>query len=164
MIKGFIIGLLMVFSANTFAFESEFAEQGVPDTEIHCLALNMYFEARNQGNEGMLAVAFVTLNRMNSKVYPDTYCGVVTNGYNPFRRDCHFSWFCDGMPDVPLEREAWDQAQTMARWFVYQHEYLEDPTDGADHYHATYVNPWWGKEQFETVAIGDHIFYRLYNL
>jgi spore germination cell wall hydrolase CwlJ-like protein len=30
---------------------------------------------------------------------------------------------------------------------------------GADHYHATSVNPYWAKSMKKTVAIGNHIFY-----
>jgi spore germination cell wall hydrolase CwlJ-like protein len=35
-----------------------------------------------------------------------------------------------------------------------------DPTGGADHYHATYVNPYWAPRMTRTVQIGAHIFYK----
>jgi spore germination cell wall hydrolase CwlJ-like protein len=33
-------------------------------------------------------------------------------------------------------------------------------TNGADHYHADYVNPYWAKSMTVTVKIGRHIFYK----
>ena len=33
-------------------------------------------------------------------------------------------------------------------------------TGGADHYHATYVKPYWAKSLTKTVQIGRHIFYK----
>ena len=32
--------------------------------------------------------------------------------------------------------------------------------EGATHYHADYVQPWWAKKMEKTVKLGDHIFYR----
>jgi spore germination cell wall hydrolase CwlJ-like protein len=47
------------------------------DKEIRCLAKNIYFEARNEPTLGQIAVAFVTLNRVDSNQFPDTICTVV---------------------------------------------------------------------------------------
>lgn len=33
-------------------------------------------------------------------------------------------------------------------------------TNGADHYHADYVNPYWAKSLVKTTKIGRHIFYK----
>ena len=49
--------------------------------EVNCLALNIYHEARNQPFMGKLAVGFVTLNRVKSKEFPNTVCGVVKQGF-----------------------------------------------------------------------------------
>ncbi|HIE75488.1 MAG TPA: cell wall hydrolase, partial [Gammaproteobacteria bacterium] len=53
--------------------------------EVGCLALNIYHEARGESHDGQVAVAAVTLNRMQSASYPDTVCGVV---WQPHQ----FSW------------------------------------------------------------------------
>lgn len=42
-----------------------------------CLALNIFYEARGEPNIGKYAVAEITMNRVMSKKYPDTMCGVV---------------------------------------------------------------------------------------
>ena len=48
--------------------------------ELTCLAQNIYFEARSEPLEGKLAVAHVVMNRVASRYFPDTVCGVVQDG------------------------------------------------------------------------------------
>jgi spore germination cell wall hydrolase CwlJ-like protein len=48
---------------------------GVKD--IQCLARNIFYEAGNQPEEGMVAVGLVTLNRADDPNYPSSVCGVV---------------------------------------------------------------------------------------
>ena len=43
----------------------------IHQSERECLALNMYFEARNQDWEGIIAVGLVTLNRVADSRFPD---------------------------------------------------------------------------------------------
>ena len=52
----------------------------VDTDEKICLARNIYHEARNQGIEGMYAVAYVTINRMKIDAYPNSICKVVYQG------------------------------------------------------------------------------------
>ena len=68
--------------------------------ELRCLAENIYFEARAESMKGKIAVGNVTRNRLESKKFPNTYCGVIKQGYRPGKRNCQFSWFCDGKPDT----------------------------------------------------------------
>jgi len=42
-----------------------------------CLALNVYFEARNQDTDGQILVAEVTMNRVADDRFPDEVCAVV---------------------------------------------------------------------------------------
>ena len=44
----------------------------VPEKEVKCLAKNIYFEARDQKVKGQIAVALVTINRVNSKRFPNS--------------------------------------------------------------------------------------------
>ena len=62
--------------------------------QAKCLADNMYFEARNQGTAGIIAVSNVVLNRVKSKDYPNTICEVVRQG--PHRE----SWRKNGVYPV----------------------------------------------------------------
>ena len=82
----------------------------VDEKELLCMAKNIFFEAAIESTAGKLAVAQVTLNRVNSKYYPNTVCGVVYEGLHyttsnglqlPVRDRCQFSWYCDGKGDEP---------------------------------------------------------------
>ncbi len=140
--------------------------------ETTCLALNIYFEARDQVTKGQIAVALVTINRVNSKQFPDTICKVVkhTNRKNGkiVINMCHFSWFCDGMSDVPKDEIAWKVALTIARAMlelpgVHIKNYGErwkvsDFLNGATHYHRKDVDPYWNRNMLVVATIGDHIF------
>lgn len=135
---------------------------------IVCLALNAYFEARNQPLTGQIAVTQVVMNRVESEYFPDTACEVIYQGptrpqWNnpdldiPVRHRCQFSWYCDGKSDEPKDQEAWEMAVQVA-WGVY-HEQVQDLVDGSLWYHAYYVTPGWVSQKSERARIGDHIFY-----
>ena len=68
--------------AKTILFQ-EVNETGIPNSkhrEMVCLAENIYFEARAESIEGKAGVANVTRNRVNSTLFPNTYCDVVYQG------------------------------------------------------------------------------------
>ncbi len=132
---------------------------------VVCLALNVYHEAKNQPMIGQIAVAQVVMNRVEDDRYPDDVCSVVEQGptYSwtedfPIRNRCQFSWCCDGKSDVPKDELSWLYARVVAYNVLY--DYHKDNTDGATHYHANYVRPWWSKHYDKTVTHGSHIFYK----
>jgi len=125
--------------------------------ELHCLALNVYFEARSETQTGKIAVAMVTLNRAGHRQFPDTVCGVVRQGGSEARYRCQFSWYCDGKDDEPRRDGLWRQAQEVARKVVFTR--VEDPTGGALFFHATHVNPDWSRRLRRTTRIGGHVYY-----
>lgn len=129
------------------------------EKEVDCLALNMYHEARDQGNAGLIAVAHVTLTRVKSWRFKDTYCSVIKDGYVPGRLDCHFSWYCDGKSDKPKEKGTYQTIRYLARWFILNNEYVIDPTGGATHYHKRTIVPWWVASMEYRGAVKDHLFY-----
>lgn len=122
-----------------------------------CLALNVYHEARDQGPIGEMAVAHVVLNRVESNKFPNSICGVVSQGGYQRRNRCQFSWYCDGKSDKPFDEKSWARAQEVAKAALTDGS--EDPTDGALYYHAHYVSPKWAKSFRLTATIGDHNFY-----
>ena len=140
-------------------------------TEATCLAKNMYYEARNQGLAGQLAVSLVVMNRVKDSRYPNTVCGVVEQGptreswkkngtFYPIKNRCQFSWYCDGKSDDPKEPTTYKRLLDLALVLVYDDIQIVDFTEGATHYHADYVYPAWRKSKTKTVEIADHIFYR----
>jgi len=152
----------------------------VPETEpsAECLAMNMYHEARGQGVGGALAVSFVVFNRIRDSRFPNTVCQVIKQGplreswktrqtknpndakFFPIKDRCQFSWWCDGLSDVPKDKETYDRLLNIANGMIRKEYTLIDITDGATFYHADYVKPSWAKTKIRTIEIGDHIFYR----
>ena len=134
------------------------AQAGVNHAEEqNCLALNIYFEARSEPDEGKRAVAHVVLNRVSDPMFPSTICQVVRQGGERIKHRCQFSWWCDGRSDRPAKGEVWDGAKALARSVYWGHS--QDPTDGAMWYHADYVSPSWGAHFKRGPKIGRHIFY-----
>ena len=118
--------------------------------EIHCLALNVYHEARSEPDQGKFAVAQVTLNRVRSSRYPDSICKVV------WQRG-QFSWTRDGRSDWPRELRAWKEALWVAT-AAYDFNPL-NLVGRATHYHAVYVQPYWSASHRRVGRVGRHIFY-----
>jgi spore germination cell wall hydrolase CwlJ-like protein len=55
------------------------------------------------------------------------------------------------------------KAKSHSRWgeaFLITMDSATNFTDGADHYHADYCNPYWNKHMKVTAIIGRHIFYK----
>lgn len=114
-------------------------------TEFNCLAENIYYEARSESTEGQLAVAAVTLNRVEDDRWPDTICEVV-------EQKSQFSWV--GNVHEKPRGKAWRKAQEVALQALGDKNRLE-----ATHFHATYVSPEWATKKKKVTKIGNHIFY-----
>jgi len=127
--------------------------------QVTCLADNIYFEAGHEPVKGQKAVAFVTINRLQTGNYANDICGVV---YQKTGGTCQFSWYCEGnitnkrltVRDTAL----YNRIRELAIDIVVNFERHSDVTDGATYYHADYVNPGWKLEKVD--QIGRHIFYR----
>lgn len=133
-----------------------------PDTEeVECLALNIYFEARSETIEGQIAVAQVTLNRVNSDHFPDTVCDVVWQK----RPTPQFSWTQDGKSDEPKNSSAYEIAEAIALVSMMTDGILPNVVDDSLFYHADYADDNWFSNNLEVVTVvGDHIFYRIPSL
>lgn len=128
--------------------------------EVQCLAENIYFEAGSESFEGKLAVAQVTLNRVNSGKFPSTVCGVVKqkdiiNGVMV----CQFSWFCQQVYSRVKNKYQWEESVLVAKKALTSevaHDTLHK--EKAMYYHANYVKPNWNLPKI--TQIGAHIFYK----
>jgi spore germination cell wall hydrolase CwlJ-like protein len=139
---------------------SQITTKIIDDTKRHieCLAKNIYFEARSESYEGQLAVAQITLNRMNDPKYPKDVCDVVYQKKTKENRVvCQFSWTCFHQPDIK-DIEAWHLSIEIAKHAL-THKVVHDilAKSNALYYHATYVKPKWQVKK--VTKIGKHIFY-----
>lgn len=126
--------------------------------QVTCLAENIYFEAASESLVGKVAVAFVTINRVLSGIFPNTICGVVQQKINGV---CQFSWYCD---DRALNKRnfikrtaLYNDILKLSVEILTYHKVLEDITYGAMYFHNTTVNPKW--RLYKTAQIGNHVFY-----
>lgn len=135
----------------------------VNPTEQHCLASNIYYEARGESLQGQRAVAQVTLNRVKSKNYPKTVCGVVMQSHQ-------FSW-TKQIPKVEQQRAlnghaprskqkellAYASAKQVAVEALNNKQKLLP--ESVLWYHTKQVNPVWNKQMKQVSQIGNHVFY-----
>ena len=128
------------------------------EKSLDCLAINVYREAGNEPFEGKVAVAQVTLNRVNSNKFPRDVCAVVYQKSRFTERVvCQFSWYCDSKHrNRPVNQEAYDESYRVAK-MVFLEDFRLESIDKALYYHADYVNPNWKLKRI--AKIGTHIFY-----
>jgi spore germination cell wall hydrolase CwlJ-like protein len=162
--KFYIMAAVMLIVANVAQAQTTnlYTEEDYP--QAYCMALNIYYEARGSNLADRAATADVVINRVLDTRYPNTICEVVKQGrQHPsgamMRNKCQFSWYCDGKHDRPQNEDLWIDAQMLAYQMVHEDKY-RGITEGATHYHATYVKPHWASTLQLVGRIGAHIFYR----
>lgn len=119
-------------------------------SEMGCLALNVYHEARGESLEGQLAVAVVTLNRVTSDRYPESVCEVV---WQP----AQFSWTRDRARYFPEDLDQWNEAMAVAKMAVNEDHHFR--LGNVTHFHARHVKPGWSDTLDFVAQIGNHLFY-----
>ena len=136
---------------------------GDTQKEVECLAENIYFESAYEPNKGKIAVAFVTMNRVNSGQFANTICEVVKQKINNV---CQFSWWCEDKPHAISTNKSltnssnllYNDIRNLATYVYVNSDKMSDPSRGALYYHADYVNPRW-PNMIRLTQIGRHIFY-----
>jgi len=129
------------------------------DRQLQCLAKNIYYESRGESLQGQVAVAKVTLTRLDEG-YARTVCGVVQQRSTA---GCQFEWVCKESLPRPAGA-VWQQAVAISALLLHApRDTVEDPTNGATHFHATYINwrPGWARDKDSVQRIGNHVFYRV---
>ena len=120
--------------------------------EKKCLAKNIFFEAGIEPIEGKIAVAQVTMNRLETKRWGDDVCTVV------YARK-QFSWTLEKKkvnekPSGPL----WKESVIALEKFIQGYRIVG--LENSRHYHADYIEkPYWAKKKRTVETIGQHIFY-----
>lgn len=137
----------------------------VSKEEIHCMALNIYFEARSESVEAQYAVADVVMYRVMNYRFPNTICGVVKDGVYPSWDDevpikwrCSFTWHCDRKSDIPHDTKSFVIAEYIANDVITNPKY-EPEVNYALFYHASNVNPYWRIGKMFVTQRGAHLFY-----
>lgn len=123
--------------------------------QVLCLADNIYHEAGYEPDKGKLAVALVTMNRVQDPRYPKDICSVVKQKVN---YTCQFTWWCEDKI-TNRSKQAYENSKEIALFVYANYDKITDVTYGALFYHADYVRPNWRNLE-KTTVIGRHIFYK----
>ena len=160
-----VAGMVAVGIHSISEVEAQERLDTISPADRECLAQNIYHEARGETIAGQVAVAWVTLNRMEADKFPDTLCGVVkqartdSNG-NPLRNQCQFSWYCDGKSDRIRNQREWEDVQLITDVVLLDWARANrSPVANATFYHADYVKPYWASAFTEIAQVDSHIFY-----
>ncbi len=123
---------------------------------LACLTEAIYFEAGNKGEAGRRAVAHVILNRVASSGFPNTVCGVISEGQS--RGNCQFVYRCD--LDYTRFTYPDQRMRAKATATVVLDGQTDDPTGGALFFHAAYAKPGpWFLSLRRVGAFGGNVFY-----
>lgn len=123
-------------------------------SDVECLALNIYFEARGESTLGQELVAQVTMNRYRMTAYQDTICGVV-------KARKQFSWTHDGKSDKPKDLVSYTEAMIIAIKFMFTDYIVDYPNaEQLTNFHALKKMPdsWKGHVTY-VGKVGNHTFY-----
>lgn len=145
--------------ANTEIVESSAITAEVRDRQLACLARNIYHEAGGEPFEGKVAVAQVTMNRVESGQFPEDICRTIYQKNKVYEKVvCQFSWVCDRDTGIrPLNRAVYAESMDVAKKVLLEGFRLPGLKD-AMYFHGDYINPGWRRERI--AKIGRHIFYR----
>jgi len=140
------------------------AAQFYKELEIDVLARTLWGEARSEGVQGMEAVACVVLNRVEvARKMAGYWWG--NNTIQVCQKAYQFSCWNKSDPQyrrvisVTEKDVHFSTCVRVARRALLA--LIDDPTNGATHYHADYVNPVWADINKKTEIVGRHIFYKL---
>lgn len=126
--------------------------------QLDCLTRNIYWEAASEPFEGKVAVAQVTMNRLESGRFGDSVCGVVYQKNVMYERViCQFTWVCETTHKIKaVYQPLWAESELVAKKVLLENFRLPGMKE-ALYYHADYVSPGWKKPRID--KIGHHIFY-----
>jgi spore germination cell wall hydrolase CwlJ-like protein len=121
------------------------------------LAEAAYYEARGEGDKGMLAVMSVVNARAehSSRRWPNTIEGVV-------KQRCEFSYRCDGSMKRRKDPIQWERAEKLAWWYM---NTKHDVGFVAHYYHKKGIDriPKFSQTEKYVGRVGNHVFYSCVN-
>jgi spore germination cell wall hydrolase CwlJ-like protein len=128
-------------------------------TQLDCLARNIYHEAGGEPFEGKVAVAQVTINRAESGQFPGDICRVVYQKNIVYEKVlCQFSWYCEqASVKKPMNGPVYTESMEVAKKVLLEGFRLPSIKD-ALYFHGDYINPGWTRER--VAHVGRHIFYK----
>lgn len=145
--------------ANTEVAETSTVTAEFRERQLGCLAKNVYHEAGSEPFEGKVAVAQVTLNRVNSGQFPNDVCKTIYQKNVVYEKViCQFSWVCDRETKFRAVNTPNYNESMIAAQKVLLEDFRLPSLKDAMYFHGDYINPGWKREK--VAKIGRHIFYK----
>ena len=169
LLLGFFVAMIMLVSVTKAKLDQLRSSKAIQDNveltmaertkQLECLTKNIYWEAASEPFEGKVAVAQVTLNRVDDGRFGKGVCGVVYQKNIIYEKViCQFSWVCEGTHKIkPVYAAMYKESEEVAKKVLLENFRLPSLSN-AMYYHATYVQPGWRKQKI--TQIGQHIFYK----
>lgn len=137
---------------------NERARVVISNEEIRCVADAIYHEARGESDRGKIAVGYTILNRMATKGYPSTACGVVyqKNLVRGVKR-CQFSWACTHKVRSKPQEKVYEQAMQVAEAVLTRS--VVNPIDDSIFFNVRGIKTNYGRAHNRRATIGGHDFF-----
>lgn len=144
--------------------EKQIQQEYYQALEVDVLARTIFGEARGEPHEGLEAVANVVLNRVSIAQKRGRYWwgnNIIGVCQKPYQFSC---WNKNDpsyqrLINVTDKNIHFATALRIARRAIIGA--LPDRTNGATHYHADYVSPYWAVGEKPVKTIGRHLFFKL---
>ena len=143
------LGLFFTFSVSNVGRPPSIKDTKFNKSDVECLANNIYMESRGEPWHGQIAVAQVVVNRLHSRKFENTICGIIYS-------KGQFSWTKDYISGNKNYKQ-WKNSLTIARAVLGGE--LRLPNFNAKYFHNRTVKPRWAKTKTKVAAIGNHLFY-----
>jgi len=119
-------------------------------SELECMSLTVYGEARGESKMGQLLVMDVIYNRKESGKYPNHLCDVI-------KQHRQFS-FWKGKYRAPRNKRSYSKIKQLV--FEYDTGVWKGLSGGSMWYHADHITPKWSKSLEMVLYVDKHIFYK----
>lgn len=135
--------------------------------DLDVMARTLYGEARNQGQEGIEAVACVIMNRVRAEKWFTGYIVIAGKKLPSVSETClkraQFSCWNHGDPNLDIIKSVTTNDKIFSNCMVVANKaingLLEDFTNGATYYHTRNCQPEWAKGHIPCYECGAHLFY-----
>jgi len=165
----FISGMTLVSTKSLPFSQREYIDKALfNEKETVCMALGLYHEARGEPTIGQYAVGATILNRVRSSAYPNNVCDVVFQNEH-LRNRCQFSFACDGISDIPRNKNSYIKMKRLAKVLLtkgiareakFMGHAFSASADDMTHYHRYDVYPGWSTGLKKLSQLGAHVFFK----
>ena len=158
MLIGILVVLFLLFCFDALGQEIDSDVKDILKSDVGdrtCLVMNLYHESRSESDMANIMVLNSVFNRVNSKHYPSTPCGVIKQKHQ-------YSWTSDKRSDVMKDTKQVKRLTLLVDKYIINKELFLSMSQGVDHYHHVSITPEWSasKRMLKVATVDQHVFYK----